>query len=98
MKVVWSPLAIDRVAEIAAWIAEDRPSAAEGVATNLLAAAARLADFPESGRPVPEIGQSDVREIIEKPYRIIYRVRPDVVEILTVRHSRQHFDDDDVAG
>jgi toxin ParE1/3/4 len=97
VKIIWSPLAVDRIAEIAAWIAEDRPKAAEGVVENLFAAVERLTQFPESGRPVPEIDQPEIREIIEKPYRIIYRTGADSVEILTIRHSRQELEEEDLA-
>ena len=49
----------------------------------------RLPAFPLSGRRVPEIRRPSVREIIQGDYRLIYRVDPDAVVILTVRHARQ---------
>lgn len=54
MKVEWSPLALDRVSEIARYIAKDNPDAAERWVNELFDAVERLADFPESGRIVPE--------------------------------------------
>ena len=47
----------------------------------------RLIDFPQSGRIVPEIGDRSIREIILGNYRIIYRLRSEAVEILTVHHG-----------
>ena len=47
----------------------------------------QLKYFPESGRVVPEIGQSTIREITLGNYRIIYRVQKDKIEIITVYHS-----------
>jgi toxin ParE1/3/4 len=38
---------------------------------------------------VPELERSDVRELLELPYRVIYRVRPDALEVLAVVHARQ---------
>jgi ABC-type uncharacterized transport system substrate-binding protein len=38
---------------------------------------------PLSGRVVPEVGDDTVREVIHGNYRIVYRVRPDLVEIVT---------------
>src|SRR2546430_16208928 len=45
--------------------------------------------IPESGRSVPEYHQPDVREVLESPYRIIYRVHEHRVEILAVVHARR---------
>jgi toxin ParE1/3/4 len=36
---------------------------------------------------VPELGRKDIREIIHGNYRIIYRVLPGEVEILTIHHG-----------
>jgi plasmid stabilization system protein ParE len=50
----------------------------------------RLGAFPESGRVVPELDKPEIREVIVRPYRIVYRRRPGLVEIATVfRSSRQ---------
>ena len=47
-----------------------------------------------SGRRVPEYHQDNVREIGEPPYRIIYRVTADVVQVLTIMHERQLLPDE----
>lgn len=49
-------------------------------------------DLPRSGRVVPELGRDDIREIFVQSYRIIYRARPDTVEILTVHHGARVLD------
>lgn len=46
-----------------------------------------LANRPLLGAVVPEYGDDTLRELLEKPYRIIYRVLPDRVDILAVIHS-----------
>jgi len=51
----------------------------------------RLADSPESGRVVPEVGVRRIRELIFGAYRVIYSVK-DEVEILTVRRGSQLLD------
>ena len=59
------------------------------VVARLLESVERLEHFPRSGRIVPELSNPQVREIIEAPYRIVYRVHDETVEILTVfRASR----------
>ena len=51
----------------------------------------RLETFPESGRVVPERNAKEIREIIARPYRIVYRVRPGYVEIATVFRASRLF-------
>ena len=51
----------------------------------------RLADYPQSGRVVPEVGVQRIREVIFGAYRVIYSVK-DKVEILTVRRGSQLLD------
>ena len=89
MKIIWSPLAIDRVAEIAQYIAQDSPSSAQKWVESTFQVVERLEIFPKSGCTVPEIRQDDFREIIHGNYRIIYRFQTKSVSILTVRHGRQ---------
>ncbi len=91
MKVEWSPLALDRVSDIARYIAKDDPGAAERWVNQLFDAVERLGDFPESGRIVPEVGVRRIREVIFGAYRVIYSVK-DKVEILTVRRGSQLLD------
>ena len=89
MKVQWAPLAIDRVAEIAAYIAEDNPLAAEKWIRDAFARVAQLRQFPQSGRQIPETPRKDIHELVCDNYRIIYRIDSRQVSILTVRHTRQ---------
>lgn len=92
MRVVWSPLAVERAAEAAAYIAQNSPAAARKWVEGLFAIAATLTRLPERGRPVPELRRSDVRELFYGDYRIVYRVEPRRAAILTVRHLRRRFD------
>jgi toxin ParE1/3/4 len=89
MKVVWSPLALQRVEEIADYIAADNVDAARVFLIDIFAAVGRLRSFPQSGRAVPEVNRTDIREIIFKKYRVVYRVARQQVSILTVRHGKQ---------
>lgn len=89
MKIVWSPLALERVNEIADYLAENSVEAARVWLMDIFGAVDRLKEFPESGRLVPEVKRPNVRELIFKNYRVIYRVERKQVSILTVRHSKQ---------
>jgi toxin ParE1/3/4 len=88
VRIVWSPLALERVEDIAQYIAEDKPSAAVEWVDGIFDAVERLADFPESGRIVPEVGGRRIREVLFGTYRIIYSVR-EQIDVLTVRRSSQ---------
>jgi len=88
VRVEWSPLALDRVSDIARYIAKDNPDAAIRWVNELFEAVERLADFPESGRVVPEVGVRRIRELIFGAYRVIYSVSS-MVEGLTVRRGSQ---------
>jgi toxin ParE1/3/4 len=87
--LIWSPTAKFDLKDIAVFIAEDSASAAERFVRSLFQAVERLADFPESGRIVPEFNDPAIREVIRKPCRIVYRVdgRKRVVEIARVWHA-----------
>jgi plasmid stabilization system protein ParE len=49
----------------------------------------QIAAFPRSGRMVPEYAAPDIREVIERPYRIIYRIKTDQIDILAVVYGAQ---------
>ncbi len=89
MKIIWSPLAISRVSEIAEYIAKDNLLAAEKWANNIFDLVEELSEFPEIGRTVPEIKNKIFRELISGNYRIIYKYENTQILILTVRHGKQ---------
>jgi len=96
MKIIWSPLAIERVTEIAAYITQDSPDAAIKWVDSVFEVTERLQEFPMSSRKVTEASREDIREIIHGNYRIIYKVSKKQVMILTVRHTRQILPDEDL--
>ncbi len=62
---------------------------ADRLVDRLTRRSAQIAQFPLSGRAVPEYGRQDIREVIETPYRIIYRVEEDRIFVLVVLHGAQ---------
>ena len=95
MKIIWSPLAVDRATEISDYIGRDDPESARKWARSILEKVELLQNFPEAGRIVPELNRNDIRELLHKIYRIIYRVQTDCVAILTIRHIRQLLSSED---
>ncbi|GAB4253277.1 MAG: type II toxin-antitoxin system RelE/ParE family toxin [Thermoleophilia bacterium] len=49
----------------------------------------QLAEFPESGRIVPEFEVSWLRELIRPPFRIVYRVDDEQVRVVRVWRSER---------
>jgi addiction module RelE/StbE family toxin len=89
MNIVWSPLAVDQASEIAGYIAQDKPSAAEKWIKIVFSKVEQLKYSPEIGRIVPELKNNQFREIIYGNYRIIYRIEEEQISILTIRHGKQ---------
>lgn len=88
-KVILSPRAIQDLRGIVRYISLDDPQAAERFGYELIDAALSLGELPERGRLVPEFSDGITREIIYRPYRIIYRLKPDekIVWISRYWHS-----------
>jgi len=92
-RLTWSPRAIRDLESIHEYIAGDSPLYADLVVQRLVHAPERLRQFPESGRIVPERGESHLRELIVRPFRLVYRVRDDSIEIVTVFRASRLFPD-----
>jgi addiction module RelE/StbE family toxin len=89
-EIVWSPQSLRDLEAIRAYISVDSQQYADLAVRRVVAAVERLKAFPESGRIVPERNSPDIREVIVGRYRVVYRRKPDSVEIATVfRGSRQ---------
>ena len=90
-QVVWAPQAIDDVEAIRAHVARDSVHYADLLVDRIVSAVSRLGSNPLSGRVVPEVGDESLREVIHGNYRIVYRVRRNIVEIATVFHGARLF-------
>jgi plasmid stabilization system protein ParE len=87
--VVWTETALEHVAAIKQYISQTSPLYAELVMRRILGRGKQLEAFPESGRVVPEVGRPEIREVFELPYRVIYRISGDRVEVVAVVHARR---------
>jgi toxin ParE1/3/4 len=88
-RVVWSPRALADVEAIATYIAADSSFYANAVGRKIVATTKSLAQFPMSGRMVPEFDDESIRELIFYSYRLIYKVEPHQVTIAAVIHGRR---------
>ena len=87
-RVIFAPQAERDLRAINFYIA--RNSSADIAArfgNRLIDRALALTTLPERGRVVPEIGDPNVREIFFKSYRIVYRIRGDVIDVVRFWHA-----------
>lgn len=84
MRVEFSDEARRDLEEIAAFIARDNPLAAERWVDRLTDRALEIAAAPHAGRVVPEFRDPLVRQVLVRSYRIVYRVEPRRVLVLTI--------------
>ena len=89
MKVYWADTALEHLRAIHTYIARNSPQYALRVVDRLTRRSQQIADFPLSGRVVPEFEHGQIREVLEGPYRIIYYIKPDQVDVLAVIHAAQ---------
>ena len=48
-----------------------------------------MSEFPAKGQQVPEYQRKDIRQVIIKPYRVVYLLQDEAVEVLSIIHGRQ---------
>ena len=87
MKVVWTQTAIGHLTDICEYISRDSPQYAKRMVDRITSRSKQIARFPESGQLVAEYQHPKIREVIEGPYRLIYRTKTDRVEVLSVIHG-----------
>jgi toxin ParE1/3/4 len=84
-QVIIAPSAQTDLADIVRYIAQHNSDAAARLGFELINRAESLADFPEMGRQEPEFRQPNLREIICRSYRIIYRLQREKERVQIVR-------------
>ena len=92
MRVIWSEQALLDIEHIRDYIAQDSPAYALPFIERMVRATRHLAQFPQSGRCMPEANNPAIREVICQGYRIVYRVRTNLIEIIMVAHGSRDLD------
>lgn len=92
VEVRWTMQAVDDLEMITDRIAADSPHYASLFVIDALAVVERLDDFPNSGKIVIELDDPSIREILFGSYRIIYRTKDNLAEILTIYHGARLLD------
>ena len=96
LRVRWAEVAVRDLEDTVSYIAVDSPENAERVLDRLERRAATLGTAPTRGRVVPELvrfGMRTWRELVVKPYRLIYRIEGDTVTVLALLDGRRDLED-----
>ena len=94
MKVRWTKAALGHLTGIYEYISLDSSLYAIRVVDKLTIKSKLLGDFPHSGSLVPEYQNEDVRQVIEWPYRIVYRITENEVQVLAILHGARQISGD----
>jgi toxin ParE1/3/4 len=94
--VYWTPVAMGDLAAIVDYISQDSPTNAQGVFTAIRAKARTLEFLPTRGAFVPELrrhGSEAFRQLLEGPWRIVYRIAGRQVVVYAVLDSRRDLEE-----
>jgi plasmid stabilization system protein ParE len=98
MNIFWTREALEHLIDIEEFIAKDSPARAATFVDELVDhAEIAVAENPQIGRMVPEIARPEIRELIYRKYRIVYRVTDCIIEILTVFEGHRLLRGDEVS-
>lgn len=89
MNVQWTATAIEHLRSIHSYIAQSSPQYARRIVDRLTRRSQQVSEFPLSGRMVPEAESEHIREVMEGPYRLIYYIKSDQIDIVAVIHGAQ---------
>lgn len=92
MKILWTEPALCDLEGIRDYIRKDSEFYAQRFVEKIFAAVGKLERFPGIGRPVPEADDENIRELIYRDYRIMYRLEQKRVLILTVIHGARNLE------
>jgi toxin ParE1/3/4 len=91
VNVEWTAPARHHLRAIHDYIARDSPIYARRMLARIVARSEQISQFPESGHVVREYPRGDVREVFEDPYRIMYRIKKDIIHVIAVVHSARRW-------
>jgi toxin ParE1/3/4 len=88
--MTFSASAVADLEAIRAWHRDQQaPDVGNRLLEEIISQVERLADFPESGRIVPEFGIANLREIIDAPFRIVYRLDGNKIKVIRIWRSER---------
>ncbi|MHA1104115.1 MAG: type II toxin-antitoxin system RelE/ParE family toxin [Promethearchaeota archaeon] len=92
VEIEWSPSAEIDLNEIIDYIAHDSLEYALSFYEQVSEKVENLSQFPKMGRTVPELDDPNIRELILRNYRLIYRILGEKVQIVRLFHGSRVLD------
>lgn len=89
MNIAWSDQALGDLRAIRDFIARDSEHYARLQVERLVSCVERATMMPSRGHPVHEARESDLREVHEGSYRIIYLMQDHDLQVVTIAHMKQ---------
>jgi plasmid stabilization system protein ParE len=89
MKIFWTKEALLRLQEIEEYISRDNPIVAMEFVDKIISIAETIVNNSEKGRIVPELSLENIRELLYRNYRIVYLIKKNSIDILTVFEGHQ---------
>ncbi|HED08132.1 MAG TPA: type II toxin-antitoxin system RelE/ParE family toxin [Ignavibacteria bacterium] len=96
MKIKWTKEALFNIQEIEDFISQDDQTAAINLTNKFISLVEDLFNFPKKGRIVPELSFDQIRETLYKNYRIVYLIKKNSIEILTVFEGHKLLDKENI--
>ena len=87
MNVYWTETAESHLDAIYKYIAQNSPTYALLTVDRITKRSQQIAEFPLSGRRVPEYDVDQIREVFVGHYRIIYHIKSDQIDVIAVIHG-----------
>jgi toxin ParE1/3/4 len=87
MTAEWAESAAEQLLGIRDALARTSPGYAQALVDRITRRTEGLATLPLLGAEVPEYGDESIREVFEHPFRILYRVSEDRVQVIAIVHS-----------
>ena len=91
MKVHWTNHALKQLDSVYNYIATDSEIYAQKFVDKITQSTQILSVFPTFGRIVPELNTDNIRELVQKNYRIVYIIKTTKIDILSILHTKQSF-------
>jgi addiction module RelE/StbE family toxin len=89
VKIVWSAEARQELRAIKKFIARDSEFYATRMVARIIERVEVTAEHPTRGHSVHEYPEAILKEVHEAPYRIIYRISEDQLEVITIVHFKK---------
>ena len=87
-RLIWSPEAVEDLESIVDYISRDSEFYAKAIISKIINEVKIIPHYPQIGRKVPEINDEVIRELIVYNYRVVYHIKKNIIQIVSIIHSR----------